>query len=72
MEGIALFASFAILMNFPRRGLLKNVGQIITWSIRDESLHSEGVCAYLENLLMKTKSFGLKTLKMKFTKLVMR
>ena len=45
MEGIALFASFAILMNFPRRGLLKNVGQIITWSIRDESLHSEGVCA---------------------------
>ena len=45
MEGVSLFASFAILMNFPRRGLLKNVGQIITWSIRDESLHSEGVCA---------------------------
>lgn len=45
MEGVSLFASFAILMNFPRRGLLKNVGQIITWSIRDESLHSEGVSA---------------------------
>ncbi|MEY3370917.1 MAG: hypothetical protein RLZZ361_1587 [Cyanobacteriota bacterium] len=51
MEGVALFASFAILMNFPRRGLLKNVGQIITWSIRDESLHSEGVCALFREFI---------------------
>lgn len=43
MEGVSLFSSFAILMNFPRRGLLKNVGQIITFSIKDESLHSEGI-----------------------------
>jgi ribonucleoside-diphosphate reductase beta chain len=43
IEGISLFASFAILMNFPRRSLLKNVGQIVTWSIRDEDLHSRGV-----------------------------
>lgn len=45
MEGVSLFGSFAILMNFPRLGKLKNVGQIVTWSIRDESLHSEGICA---------------------------
>lgn len=51
MEGVCLFASFAILMNFPRRGLLKNVGQIITWSIRDESLHSEGVCALFRQFI---------------------
>jgi len=51
MEGVSLFASFAILMNFPRRGLLKNVGQIITWSIRDESLHSEGICALYRQLV---------------------
>lgn len=44
MEGVSLFASFAILMNFPRMGKLKGVGQIVTWSIRDESLHSKGVC----------------------------
>lgn len=43
VEGISLFASFAILMNFPRRSLLKNVGQIVTWSIRDEDLHSRGI-----------------------------
>lgn len=44
MEGVQLFGSFAILMNFPRRNLLKNVGQIISWSIKDESLHSKAIC----------------------------
>lgn len=53
MEGVSLFSSFAILMNFPRRGLLKNVGQIITWSIRDESLHSEGICALFRRLVQE-------------------
>lgn len=43
IEGISLFSSFAILMNFPRMGKLKNVGQIVTWSIRDEDLHSRAI-----------------------------
>lgn len=38
-EGLQLFASFAILLNFPRWGKMKGMGQIITWSVRDESLH---------------------------------
>jgi len=42
-EGVQLFSSFAILLNFPRHNLLKNAGQIITWSIRDESLHVESM-----------------------------
>jgi len=40
-EGIQLFSSFAILMNFTRFGKMKGMGQIVTWSIRDESLHVE-------------------------------
>lgn len=44
VEGVSLFASFAILMNFPRRGLLKNVGQIVSWSVLDEQAHATGVC----------------------------
>ena len=36
-EGLQLFASFAILLNFPRFGKMKGMGQIITWSVRDES-----------------------------------
>ncbi len=39
-EGLQLFASFAILMNFPRKNKMKGMGQIVTWSVRDETLHT--------------------------------
>jgi ribonucleoside-diphosphate reductase beta chain len=39
-EGLQLFASFAILMNFPRFNKMKGMGQIVSWSVRDESLHT--------------------------------
>jgi len=42
-EGLQLFASFAILLNFPRFGKMKGMGQIITWSVRDESLHTNSI-----------------------------
>jgi ribonucleoside-diphosphate reductase beta chain len=42
-EGVQLFGSFAILLNFPRHNLMKGMGQIVTWSVRDESLHVEGM-----------------------------
>lgn len=42
-EGLQLFASFAMLLNFPRFGKMKGMGQIVTWSVRDESLHCEGI-----------------------------
>jgi ribonucleoside-diphosphate reductase beta chain len=38
-EGLQLFASFAILLNFPRFGKMKGMGQIVSWSVRDETLH---------------------------------
>ena len=38
-EGLQLFATFAILLNFPRFNKMKGMGQIISWSVRDESLH---------------------------------
>tara|TARA_B100000519_G_scaffold48706_1_gene39247 strand:- start:340 stop:1191 length:852 start_codon:yes stop_codon:yes gene_type:complete len=42
-EGLALFASFIMLLNFPRHGKMKGMGQIVTWSIVDETQHAEGV-----------------------------
>ena len=42
-EGLQLFSSFVILLNFPRFGKMKGMGQIITYSIRDESLHVEAM-----------------------------
>ena len=42
-EGLQLFSSFIILLNFPRFGKMKGMGQIITYSIRVESLHVEAM-----------------------------
>jgi ribonucleoside-diphosphate reductase beta chain len=42
-EGLQLFASFAVLMNFPRFNKMKGMGQIVSWSVRDESLHAASI-----------------------------
>ena len=42
-EGLQLFASFAILLNFPRHNKMRGMGQMVSWSVRDESLHCEGI-----------------------------
>ena len=42
-EGMQLFASFAMLLNFQRFNKLKGMGQIVTWSARDESLHTNSI-----------------------------
>jgi ribonucleoside-diphosphate reductase beta chain len=42
-EGLQLFSSFIVLLNFPRFGKMKGMGQIITYSIRDESMHVEAM-----------------------------
>ena len=42
-EGMQLFSSFIMLLNFARHGKMKGMGQIITWSIVDETQHTEGM-----------------------------
>ena len=42
-EGLQLFARFAMLMNFPRFNKMKGMGQIVTWSVRDETLHCNSI-----------------------------
>jgi len=41
-EGCLLFSSFAVLLSFQKENLMKGVGQIVSFSIRDENSHSEG------------------------------
>jgi len=55
-EGLYLFASFAILLNFPRHNLMKGMGQIVSWSVRDESLHCEGIMRLFHQWLMEHPS----------------
>jgi ribonucleoside-diphosphate reductase beta chain len=51
-EGMQLFSSFIMLLNFPRHGKMKGMGQIVTWSIVDETQHAESMIklfrAYVE------------------------
>ena len=42
-EGMQLFSSFIMLLNFPRNGTMKGMGQIVTWSIVDETMHTESM-----------------------------
>jgi ribonucleoside-diphosphate reductase beta chain len=50
-EGVNLFSSFAVLLSFKMRNKLKGVGQIVEWSIRDESMHSEAGCWLFRTLI---------------------
>lgn len=43
IEGICLFASFAMLLNFQKYGKLMGMGDVNQWSIRDESVHVKGL-----------------------------
>lgn len=43
-EGVSLFSSFAMLLAFNKTGRMKGLAQIISWSCRDEDLHSDGGC----------------------------
>lgn len=42
-EGMQLFSSFAMLLNFGRQGLMPGMVKVVTWSILDENLHCEAM-----------------------------
>ena len=50
-EGLQLFASFAILLNFPRFNKMKGMGQIVTWSVRDETLHCNSMIRLFKDFI---------------------
>ena len=62
-EGVQLFSSFMILLNFPRTGKMKNMGQIISWSVRDENLHVEGMTKVFRTYIEENPEIWDDTLK---------
>ena len=56
-EGVNLFSSFAVLLSFKMRNKLKGVGQIVEWSVRDESLHSDAGCWLFRTLMKEQPKF---------------
>ena len=55
-EGMQLFSSFIMLLNFPRHGLMKGMGQIVTWSIVDETLHAENMIKLFRTYVEENQS----------------
>jgi ribonucleoside-diphosphate reductase beta chain len=54
-EGMQLFSSFIMLLNFPRHGKMKGMGQIVTWSIVDETQHAESMIRLFRTYVEENK-----------------
>ena len=64
-EGMQLFSSFIMLLNFPRHGKMKGMGQIVTWSIVDETQHTEGMIKLFRTYVEENNEIWNDTLKSK-------
>jgi ribonucleoside-diphosphate reductase beta chain len=54
-EGMQLFSSFIMLLNFPRHGKMRGMGQIVTWSIVDETIHAESMIKLFRTFIEENK-----------------
>jgi ribonucleoside-diphosphate reductase beta chain len=52
-EGLQLFASFAMLLNFQRFGKMRGMGQIVAWSVRDETLHTNSIIKLFKTFIQE-------------------
>jgi ribonucleoside-diphosphate reductase beta chain len=64
-EGMQLFSSFIMLLNFPRHGKMKGMGQIVTWSIVDETMHAESMIKLFRTYIEENREIWNDTLKSK-------
>lgn len=64
-EGMQLFSSFIMLLNFPRTGKMKGMGQIVTWSIVDETQHCEAMIKLFRTYIEENKEIWTDELKAK-------
>jgi ribonucleoside-diphosphate reductase beta chain len=64
-EGMQLFSSFIMLLNFSRYGKMKGMGQIIAWSIADETLHTESMIKLFREYIKEDRSLWNDELKSK-------
>jgi ribonucleoside-diphosphate reductase beta chain len=64
-EGMQLFSSFIMLLNFPRHGKMKGMGQIVTWSIVDETQHCESMIKLFRTYIEENREIWTDELKSK-------
>lgn len=64
-EGMQLFSSFIMLLNFPRHGMMRGMGQIVTWSIVDETMHAENMIKLFRTYIEENRELWNDDLKSK-------
>jgi ribonucleoside-diphosphate reductase beta chain len=64
-EGMQLFSSFIMLLNFARHGKMRGMGQIIAWSIADETLHTESMIKLFRTYVQENRGVWNDDLKSK-------
>lgn len=62
-EGMQLFSSFIMLLNFPRHGKMRGMGQIVTWSIVDETMHAESMIKLFRTFIEENRDIWTDELK---------
>lgn len=64
-EGLQLFSTFVMLLNFPRKGKMKGMGQIVSWSIIDETAHVEAMIKLFRTYIEENRHLWNDELKQK-------
>jgi ribonucleoside-diphosphate reductase beta chain len=62
-EGMQLFSSFVMLLNFGRNNLMPGTTKIVTWSIIDETTHCEGMTYLFREFVKENKDVWTNELK---------
>lgn len=62
-EGMQLFSSFAMLINFSRFGKMKGMGQVISWSIADETHHCNSMIRLFRQFIKENPDIWTDSLK---------
>jgi ribonucleoside-diphosphate reductase beta chain len=71
-EGMQLFSSFIMLLNFSRFGKMKGMGQIVAWSISDESHHTESMTKLFREFVKENRHIWNDDLKSQLYKIAER
>lgn len=68
-EGLQLFASFAILLNFQRFNKMRGMCQIVAFSVKDETLHTESIIKLFHTFIKENSEINTLSLQNKIIKM---
>lgn len=68
-EGMSLFSAFVMLLNYQREGKMKGMCEVVEWSVRDETMHVEGMVQLFQTYINENPDLDRVALKNKINDL---